>query len=139
MRKSISSDQGLLGRQCASVGADHRQETAFTWLRENRLAALVGIDDLNEVDRISAEQGGSRAPPATTPETELIARADAMQLERMIAALPLEFRETLVLRDIQGLNYREIADITGAPLGTVMSRLARARQRLIVEIKKGGA
>jgi RNA polymerase sigma factor (sigma-70 family) len=115
------------------------RNTAFTWLRENRLAALVGIDDLNEDDRISAEQGGSTAPPTTTPETELIAQANTRQLESMIAALPLEFREALVLRDIQGLNYRDIADITGAPLGTVMSRLARARQRLIVEIKKGRA
>jgi RNA polymerase sigma-70 factor (ECF subfamily) len=57
----------------------------------------------------------------------------------LIASLPVEFKETLVLRDIQGLNYREVAAITGAPLGTVMSRLARARRRLIAQIKETGA
>ena len=68
---------------------------------------------------------------ATTPEAELIAKADAAQLEAAIAALPPQFRETLVLRDIQGLDYREIAQVTEVPVGTVMSRLARARRRLI--------
>jgi len=50
--------------------------------------------------------------------------------------LPAEFREVLVLRDIQGLEYREIAGITGSPIGTVMSRLARARQKLIAGMKE---
>ena len=72
----------------------------------------------------------------TDPETEMIARADAKQLESLIAGLPMEFRETLVLRDIQGLGYREIAEVIGVPLGTVMSRLARARKRLIIALKE---
>ena len=50
------------------------------------------------------------------------------RLEAAIAELPVPFRETLVLRDVQGLDYREIAEVTGVPIGTVMSRLARARQ-----------
>jgi RNA polymerase sigma-70 factor, ECF subfamily len=49
--------------------------------------------------------------------------------------LPVEFREALVLRDMQGLEYREIAAVTGVPVGTVMSRLARARRRLLETIK----
>jgi RNA polymerase sigma factor (sigma-70 family) len=61
----------------------------------------------------------------------LIARADEAKLEAAIASLPTIFRETLVLRDVQGLDYREIAAITDVPIGTVMSRLARARHRLI--------
>jgi DNA-directed RNA polymerase specialized sigma24 family protein len=52
-----------------------------------------------------------------------------------IDSLPPEFREVLVLRDIQGLNYQEIAQVTSVPLGTVMSRLARARRRLINKIR----
>jgi RNA polymerase sigma factor (sigma-70 family) len=64
------------------------------------------------------------------------AAADANELERQITALPTDFREVLVLRDVQGLDYREIAKITGAPIGTVMSRLARARQRLIEQMKQ---
>jgi RNA polymerase sigma-70 factor (ECF subfamily) len=61
----------------------------------------------------------------------LIARADEVKLEAAIASLPAIFRETLVLRDVQGLDYREIATITDVPIGTVMSRLARARRRVI--------
>ena len=57
------------------------------------------------------------------------------QLRAAIAKLPAAFRETLVLRDIEGLDYREIAEATEVPVGTVMSRLARARRRLIVTIK----
>jgi RNA polymerase sigma-70 factor (ECF subfamily) len=48
--------------------------------------------------------------------------------------LPVAFRETLVLRDVQGLNYRDIAEVTGVPIGTVMSRLARARRQLMATI-----
>jgi RNA polymerase sigma factor (sigma-70 family) len=115
------------------------RNTAFTWLRQNRAAAFVGIDDLSHNERSYAEQGGNGSPPLPTPETELIAAVEAGRLEELVAGLPAEFREALVLRDIQGLNYREIAQITGAPLGTVMSRLARARQRLIAQIRDGDA
>jgi RNA polymerase sigma-70 factor (ECF subfamily) len=71
-----------------------------------------------------------------TPETELIAKADAARLETAIADLPAPFKETLVLRDVQGLDYREIAQITEVPIGTVMSRLARARRRLVTRLTK---
>jgi RNA polymerase sigma factor (sigma-70 family) len=113
------------------------RNTAFTWLKQNRAQAFVGLDDLGADERLQAEQGGNGAETGRTPESELIAAADARRLEQLIAALPIEFRETLVLRDIHGLNYREIAEVTGVPLGTVMSRLARARHRLIAKIKRG--
>jgi RNA polymerase sigma-70 factor (ECF subfamily) len=51
-------------------------------------------------------------------------------LERAVAELPIEFREVIVLREIEDLSYREISDVIGVPIGTVMSRLARARKRL---------
>jgi RNA polymerase sigma factor (sigma-70 family) len=108
------------------------RHTAFSWLAKNRRRTLVAVDDLEAVERAQALPGsnGAHVNPAT-PETELIAKADATRLEAAIAALPLQFRETLVLRDIQGLDYREIAQVTDVPVGTVMSRLARARRRLI--------
>jgi RNA polymerase sigma factor (sigma-70 family) len=108
------------------------RRTAFTWLAKNRRAGLVTVDDLEAVEREQFTPGkaGADANPAT-PETALIAKADAARLEAAIAALPLQFRETLVLRDVQGLDYREIAAVTGVPVGTVMSRLARARRRLM--------
>ena len=66
----------------------------------------------------------------------MIAQADAATLERAIDALPLVFREALVMREFNDLSYREIADATGAPIGTVMSRLARARALLAGSMKE---
>jgi RNA polymerase sigma-70 factor (ECF subfamily) len=111
------------------------RRTAFTWLAKNRRGGLVAVEDLEAVEREQSLPGkaGAQANPAT-PETELIAKADAARLEAAIAALPPAFRETLVLRDVQGLDYREIAAVTGVPVGTVMSRLARARRRLMETI-----
>ncbi|MBS0532066.1 MAG: sigma-70 family RNA polymerase sigma factor [Proteobacteria bacterium] len=65
-----------------------------------------------------------------TPETEVLRHRDASAIQRMIAALAEPFKETFVLREIQNLSYREIAEAVGAPVGTVMSRLARARAML---------
>src|SRR5580704_9112063 len=103
------------------------RHTAYAWLRKNHPAALIVVEDLEAVER---QQASSSALDADTPETALIAKGDAKRLEAAIAALPPLFRETLVLRDLQGLAYREIAEVTQVPIGTVMSRLARARRRL---------
>jgi RNA polymerase sigma-70 factor, ECF subfamily len=65
-----------------------------------------------------------------TPETETLRRRDAEQIRSLVAALPEPFREAVVLREINELSYREIADVAGVPVGTVMSRLARARAML---------
>jgi RNA polymerase sigma-70 factor (ECF subfamily) len=67
---------------------------------------------------------------AATPESQLLREADAEQLRRAIERLPVEFREVLVLRELEGCSYREIVDISGLKMGTVMSRLSRARERL---------
>jgi RNA polymerase sigma-70 factor (ECF subfamily) len=108
------------------------RHTAFSWLGKNRRGTLVAVDDLEAVEREQALPGRSGAEiNPTTPETELLARADAARLEAAIATLPAQFREALILRDLQGLDYREIAQVTDVPVGTVMSRLARARRRLI--------
>ncbi len=106
------------------------RHTAYSWLGKNRRSMLVAVDDLEAVER-AQPLSGTDAASRPTPETELIAKADAARLETAIAMLPLQFRETLVLRDLQGLSYREIAEVTAVPVGTVMSRLARARARLI--------
>lgn len=113
------------------------RNTAYTWLNDKRRAMLVGLDDLAERDVVQVECGGGQIAGTIDPESELIARADAKHLERLITGLPMEFREILVLRDLQGFGYREIAEVTGVPVGTVMSRLARARRRLIAALKKG--
>ena len=63
-------------------------------------------------------------------DTLAIERSERAMLERAIATLPTEFREVIVLREVEGLSYKEISDVVGVPMGTVMSRLARARKRL---------
>jgi RNA polymerase sigma factor (sigma-70 family) len=111
------------------------RHTAFSWLGKNRPAALVVTDDLEAVERAQQPHApGPAAQEIATPETALLAKADAARLEGAIAALPTPFKETLVLRELQGLDYREIAEVTGVPVGTVMSRLARARRRLAAEL-----
>jgi RNA polymerase sigma factor (sigma-70 family) len=107
------------------------RNAAYDWLRKNRPAAIVQVDDLEKVERLASRDNAAIAPAQDDPETALIARSDEQQLHAAIDGLPAAFRETLVLRDVQGLGYREIAEITGVPIGTVMSRLARARDRLI--------
>ena len=107
------------------------RNAAFTWLAKNRSPAVIGVDDLEEVER---REMARELPMDKNPEAELIAKTDAQKLEAAIAQLPVPFREALVLRDVQGLDYREIAQVTKVPIGTVMSRLARARSRLIASI-----
>jgi len=110
------------------------RNTAFTVLKQKKAVTLVGLDDLNETDRLVVEHGGELEPQGS-PETAAIAADDGAKLDSAMAALPPEFREVIVLRDIQGLDYRDIAEITGSPIGTVMSRLARGRQKLIARMK----
>lgn len=115
------------------------RNTAYTWLKAKKRIMLVGLDDLSERDLARVEERGAQDDPTVDPETEIISRANAQQLERMIAELPMEFKEALILRDIQGLSYHEIAEVTAAPLGTVMSRLSRARKRLIHLLREDDA
>jgi RNA polymerase sigma-70 factor (ECF subfamily) len=68
--------------------------------------------------------------PSVSPEALAIAGANRERLTRALETLPPRFREVLVLRELEGCSYKEIASITAIPIGTVMSALARARQRL---------
>jgi RNA polymerase sigma-70 factor (ECF subfamily) len=65
-----------------------------------------------------------------TPDASLLEKADRALLHKAIADLPSEFREVLILRELEGLSYKEIGEVAAVPLGTVMSRLARAREHL---------
>jgi len=68
--------------------------------------------------------------PDADPEAAAVEAAEARRLNLAVSALPAEFRETLVLREMEDMSYKQIAEVTGAPIGTVMSRLARARALL---------
>jgi RNA polymerase sigma-70 factor (ECF subfamily) len=99
------------------------RNTYFDWRRRtgDRLvtgpAAEIAIEQAPDEDQASAEDA-------------LIREGDVAALRAAIAAIPEPFREALVLRDLEEMSYREVADITGAPMGTVMSRIARARRML---------
>ncbi len=92
------------------------------YARRGALAAVV--DNLDEAEHTS---DGLWSEAQHSPETETLQRLDGETMQRLITQLPDAFRETLVLREVNDLSYREIADVTGVPVGTVMSRLARAR------------
>jgi RNA polymerase sigma-70 factor (ECF subfamily) len=97
------------------------RNTCFTWLKRNRPNALhIPLDD------IETEIEDAAAPPGLAA----LQKCEAETVRKALDELPAEFREILVLREFEGLSYKEIADIIEAPVGTVMSRLARARQRL---------
>ncbi len=95
------------------------RNTSLTWLQNNRGRA-GGVEFKEELYAIHA----------ATPETQSLQAEQASGLSRCIEQLPSDFREAIVLRELEELSYREIADITGVPAGTVMSRLSRARARL---------
>jgi RNA polymerase sigma factor (sigma-70 family) len=94
-----------------------------------RRAAQPIAAESNE-DESSADELPPWQEPPLSPEAELLRHHDGATIRRLVAALPEPFREAVVLRDINDLSYREIAEVVGAPVGTVMSRLARARSML---------
>jgi RNA polymerase sigma factor (sigma-70 family) len=104
------------------------RNTAYTWIRKNRPTVVFGVDDLEGVEVAQTELGESDS------EKTVIAKSD---METIIAALPDPFREMVILRDIHGLSYREISERTKVPIGTVMSRLARARSRFAAIVANG--
>ena len=119
------------------------RHTCFTWLARNRPAELVAASEAEiDEERALADQSGNGTLGGGTggknPETLLLERRDDELLNHLIGKLPPLYREVLVLREIEDLSYREIAEILTLPIGTVMSRLARARQRLQHAWRGGG-
>ena len=81
------------------------------------------------------ERNDERADDCLDPEEQLLQQHTIDRVRAAIAQLPVDYREVLVLRELEGLSYKEIAGVIGAPIGTVMSRLARARERLLGVLK----
>jgi RNA polymerase sigma-70 factor (ECF subfamily) len=116
------------------------RNACFTWLRRNRPRDIVSLDDS---DGTGTEALGTVVPlwstEAVPADLQLERQADRGLLNRLIEAMPADGREVLVLRELEELSYKDIAEITGVPIGTVMSRLARARQRLLGDWQRAGA
>jgi RNA polymerase sigma-70 factor (ECF subfamily) len=96
------------------------RNTALTWLRREKTAPQVSFDE---------EMHGSGSEAATV-EAKLVEDARFAALRNCLDLLPVEFREIVVMREMEEMSYREIAEAASAPIGTVMSRLSRARQSL---------
>jgi len=93
----------------------------YDWLKRNRR---------EETGKLFEDELEQAADPSATPDSSLLEKTDNELLHEAIAELPVEFREILVLRELEGFSYKEIAEVADVPLGTVMSRLARAREHL---------
>src|SRR5215470_16270454 len=97
------------------------RNTSYTWMQQNRSRELTTVLDDESLMLESDE---------LDPEAVLLEKINSEVLRRALDQLPVEFREAIILRELEEMSYKEIADISGVPLGTVMSRLARGRKRL---------
>jgi RNA polymerase sigma-70 factor (ECF subfamily) len=96
------------------------RNTAYTWLRKRR-----AFEPVTQFD----EQVVTTGVDTPNPEQLLLQQADGRLVEQAMSQLPVRFREILVLRELEGFSYKQIADVMGVPMGTVMSTLSRARER----------
>ena len=96
------------------------RNTCYTRLKQDRMAELTD----------TFEEGIHGVDEAANPEALLVEKGNAQRLRRALEELPAEFREVIVLRELEEMSYQQIAELVAIPMGTVMSRLARARQRL---------
>ena len=97
------------------------RNTCYTRLKQDRVGELTEVFD---------EEIHTAEDDSSSPESLLLEQADAGLLREALENLPAEYREAIVLRELEGMSYKEIADVAGVPVGTVMSRLARGRERL---------
>ena len=107
------------------------RHTCYSWLAQNRPADVTSLE-------AETEFGGEVATASIDAEALLESRSDLRRLEQGMKALPVPLREILVLREFHELGYREIAEVTGVPIGTVMSRLYRARSQLLQACRGAG-
>ena len=135
--KSFAGFRGTSGRPWLLAIV---RTTCYTWLRQRKSSQLeVPYDD--EVANDEAEGQPYPVNSETNPEAILAASEERRLFDAALDQLPIEFREAVVLRDVEELSYKEIANVAAIPIGTVMSRLARGRRMLfatLTRMREGG-
>lgn len=105
------------------------RNTCYTWMKDNRRSEIqVEYDDEN--GSLSIDDTAEAPLHGADPQSLLMRAADGLRIEAALRLLPTEFREVLVLRELEEMSYKDIATIADLPIGTVMSRLSRARAQL---------
>ena len=112
-----------------------RGEEARPWLLRIVRNTWIDLRKRNGAEKLPLEVLETRAAEGPDPEQSALAGDRRRQVAAALAALPAEAREVLVLREIEDLSYKHIAAVLDLPIGTVMSRIARAREKLAVELK----
>ncbi len=116
--------KGFSGRDARPWFLAIVRNTFYSWVRQRSAQPAITVDgELEEID-----------DAFPNPEAALLQNADRHLLQAALEDLPVEFREAIVLRELEELSYKEIADIASVPIGTIMSRLARARKRLQIYV-----
>ena len=119
--RAFKSFSGYYGGDSRSWLLTIVRNTCYTWLQKNR--SLRFIEPIEEkLDEVGLD--------FADPEVLLLQSVDIQMVRHALQELPVEFREVVVMRELEGLSYKEIANIVDVPIGTVMSRLARGRKRL---------
>ncbi len=122
--KAFKAQESFRGEQARTWMLAIIRNTALDFLRRHQASAAIPLGEgLDPADR------------SPGPERQLLDQSRRERLRRAISSLPEEFREAIVLREIEGLSYKEIAAVLGVPMGTVMSRLSRARGLLLKEVQ----
>ena len=120
--------KGFSGRDCRSWLLAIVRNTFYSWIRQRSVQPeLTETGEFDDVD------------DGPNPENLLLQNAGRDTLKAALDDLPAEFREAIVLREMEGMSYKEIADIASVPIGTVMSRLARARKRMQIYLTNAAA
>ena len=109
------------------------RNTCSSWMAKNRPRHLTLVGDAQGEAEMEAGLHDETVP---SPETQSEHRELGRQIDRAVAALPKDFREVILLREVEELSYKEIAAVIEVPIGTVMSRLARARKLLQAQLKE---
>jgi RNA polymerase sigma-70 factor, ECF subfamily len=130
MTRAIKFFNGFRGGDARAWLLTIVRNSCFTWLGRNRAKDLAEFDEETHSPGISGQANQSSIQEPANPEALAVAENERALVRLALEELPVIFREAVVMRELEGMSYKEIADVTGVSIGTVMSRLARGRERL---------